>query len=218
MPSTIRFLLLLGCVTLAVAQSSSPDLTQFADTSAWTAHNRTASAVPDRPGAVRLDARQGDGVLWLANSDFAEGVIELDVRGANRPGQSFVGLALRGADNETYDSVYFRPFNFKNPDPVRAARAVQYVSMPGWPWPRLREKHPGKYEATVNPVPDPDGWFHVRIVVAERSIKTFVNNAAEPCLTVTELSDRRGGRIGLWVGNGSAGDFANLKITPRLKP
>jgi hypothetical protein len=215
MPSLHRIVLFLGCATLVAAQSSSPDLTQFADASAWTAHNRTASAVPDRPGAVRLDARQGDGALWLANSDFAEGVIEFDVRGADRPGQSFVGVAFRGADSETYNSVYFRPFNFKNPDPVRAARAVQYVSMPAWPWPRLREEHPGKYEATVNPVPDPNGWFHVRIVVEGRSIKAFVNGAAEPSLTVTELSERRGGRIGLWVGNGSSGDFANLKITPR---
>lgn len=218
MHPTLRLMLFLGCATMVIAQSSSPDLTQFADASAWSAHNRTASAVPDRPGAVRLDARQGDGILWLANSDFAEGVIEFEVRGANRPGQSFVGVAFRGDDDDSYDSVYFRPFNFKQADPVRRARAVQYVSMPAWPWQRLREEHPGKYEAAVNPVPDPGGWFHARLVVSDRTIKVFVNDASEPCLTVTELSGRRDGRIGLWVGNGSAGDFANLTITPRDKP
>jgi hypothetical protein len=118
-------------------------------------------------------------------------------------------------DDTTYDAVYFRAFNFKNPDLPRRARAVQYISQPEFTWEKLRAQFPGKYENAVNPVPDPDGWFHARIVVAGRQVSVFVNDAAEPTLVVTELSERRGGLIGLWVGNGSAGDFANLKITPR---
>jgi len=207
--------LLLGFGVIASAQSVTPDLTKFADASIWRVNNRSASAVPDRPDSVRLDARAGDGAVWLVGSDFTEGTIELDVRGANKPAQSFVGLALRGVDDTTFDAVYFRPFNFRSTEEIRRAHAVQYVSMPAYPWNRLREGSPGKYEATVDPVPDPDGWFHARIVVEDRVIKVFVDNAREASLTVTELSPHSGGRIGLWVGNGSSGDFANLKIVPK---
>lgn len=210
--------LFLLCASIASAEPVAPDLTQFADASAWRIHNRTASSVPDRTAALRLDARSNDGMAWLVGSDFSEGTIEVDLRGANKPGQSFVGIALRGVDDITYDAVYFRAFNFKNPDLPRRARAVQYISQPQYPWEKLRSEFPSKYENAVNPVPDPDGWFHARIVIADRKVSVFVNDATDPSLVVTELSDRRGGLVGLWVGNGSDGAFANLKITPRRKP
>jgi hypothetical protein len=40
-----------------------------------------------------------------------------------------------------------------------------------------------------------------------------VNDATEPCLVVEQLSDRKSGWVGFWVGNGSGGEFANLKVT-----
>jgi hypothetical protein len=196
------------------SRGDEPDLTKVADPAVWRVHNRSATSVPERPGAVRLDSRANDGMVWLVDSDFSEGTIEIDLRGSNTPGRSFVGLALRGVDDVTYDVVYFRPFNFKNPDEPRRARAVQYVSMPPFPWERLRAESPGKYEAAVDPVPDPDGWFHARIVVRNRQISAYVDGAASPSLVVAELSDRRGGRLGLWVGHGSDGAFANLRVTP----
>jgi len=91
---------------------------------------------------------------------------------------------------------------------------VQYVSHPDFTWQKLRGEKPGQYEKPVNPVPDPDGWFHVRVSIAKPVIKIYVNGAAEPCLTVDSLGNRESGMIGLWVGNGSGGDFANLEITP----
>jgi len=42
----------------------------------------------------------------------------------------------------------------------------------------------------------------------------FVADAKQPSLVVRQLSDRHTGRVGLWVGNNSGGDFANLKIVP----
>jgi hypothetical protein len=42
----------------------------------------------------------------------------------------------------------------------------------------------------------------------------FVNDGKEPCLVVDQVSDRKKGLVGVWVGNGSGGDFANFKITP----
>jgi hypothetical protein len=66
----------------------------------------------------------------------------------------------------------------------------------------------------VNPVPDPNGWFHARIVIASPKVSVFVADAKEPSLVVNQLSDRRKGLVGLWVGNNSGGDFANLTIIP----
>jgi hypothetical protein len=35
-----------------------------------------------------------------------------------------------------------------------------------------------------------------------------------PALDVRKLGSLERGQIGLWVGNGSDGDFSNLRITP----
>jgi hypothetical protein len=45
-------------------------------------------------------------------------------------------------------------------------------------------------------------------------VSVFVNDAKEPSLVVEQLSDRKKGLVGLWVGNTSGGDFANFKIIP----
>jgi hypothetical protein len=201
-------------LSFASAQST-PDLTKFSDSSVWRLYNRAASAVPERENSLSLDARSGDGTAWLVGSNFSEGTIDVDLRGANKPGQSFIGIAFRGVNDSTFDAIYFRPFNFQNPDASRRPRSVQYISQPNHPWEKLRAESPGKYEAAPSPVPDPDDWFHARIVVEGNQVSVYVNNAAEPSLVVGTLSDRQDGVIGLWVGNGSAGDFANLKITPK---
>ena len=69
------------------------------------------------------------------------------------------------------------------------------------------------YEKGVNPVPDPNGWFHARIVVASPTVSVFVESAREPSLVVTQLSQRRRGIVGVWVDN-FGGDFANLSVVP----
>ncbi len=66
----------------------------------------------------------------------------------------------------------------------------------------------------MNPVPTPDGWFHVKIVVEGNEVKAFVNNSPKPSLVVKKISAMSKGQVGFWVGNGSDGSFANLVITP----
>jgi hypothetical protein len=172
----------------------------------WHAYNRAATLVRDAGrDIVRVDARVGDGVIWLDGVEVRNGIIELELRGANRPGQSFVGVAFRGADNRTYEAVYFRPFNFQAAEPGRE-RAVQYASHPDYPWARLRSEHPGRYEDAVSPA---------RLVVQGSTVRVFVNDAKMPTLAVTTLAEPRRGRVGLWVGNGSGGDFANLRVMGR---
>lgn len=177
--------------------------------------NRIASSLRDGArNGVRLSEAPGDGVAYLEGIEFANGTIELDVRGKDAQQQSFLGVAFHAVDRATYDAVYFRPFNFRAEDPARRTRAVQYISHPTYPWQKLRAEHPGKYEQAVTPVPDPNGWFHVRVVVASTKVSVFVEDAKEPSLIVSQLSERGKGLIGLWVGNNSGGDFANLRLIP----
>jgi len=203
----LTFFLLFVASNLAGQRSIEPkDLDVF---------NRTVSALSDgtRKG-VHLDERPGEGVAYLKGIEFSNGTIEFDVRGKDVQGQSFVGIALHGLDSTTYDAIYLRPFNFRTDDPARHSHAVQYVSQPTYPWQKLRAERPGVFEQPVSPAPDPNAWFHVRVVVASPKVSVFVADAKQPSLVVTQLSDRTKGLVGLWVGNGSGGDFADLKIIP----
>lgn len=76
----------------------------------------------------------------------------------------------------------------------------------------LRKEHPGRYENRLNPVPKPEEWFHVNIIIDHPVVKVFVNNSLVPSLTVNQLSKRKSGMIGLCVGNNSDGYFRNLKV------
>lgn len=154
-----------------------------------------------------------DGIVWLNDKTFSTGTIEVDLRGKDLFQQSFLGIAFHGIDTITYDAIYFRPFNFRTEDPVRKIHAVQYMSMPDFPWDRLRNEHNGIYEKAVTPAPAATEWFHARIVVGTNDINVYVNNAAQPSLTVTKLNTRTAGRIGLW-SSALPGDFANLVIRP----
>lgn len=177
---------------------------------------RTLTSVEDKNGsAVRFSETIGDGVAWLEGVSFGNGIIELDIKGKDVLQRSFTGIAFHGKDEKTLDAVYFRPFNFKSSDSVRRIHAVQYISHPDFPWKRLREEQNGKYEKEIPLAPDPNDWFHVKIVVNYPKIEVYVNHSSKPCLSVLKLNDRKDGKIGLWVGEGSGGDFANLRITKK---
>jgi hypothetical protein len=184
----------------------------------WRPYNRNVAPIEEGGRQfLRLDARSDDGVVWLAGSNFREGSIAVDIRGKDVQGQSFVGIAFRGIDDTHFDAVYFRPFNFRTTDPARVIHAVQYISLPIFTWEKLRTDSPGQYEKPVSPPPDPSGWFHVRILINGQTVQVFVNDSREPSLTVRALSEPRSGKVGLYVGNGSGGDFANLILKPNQK-
>jgi hypothetical protein len=191
------------------------DLAVIAEAKGFKVFNRNVSSFNDgtKKGA-RLSENPGDGVAYLPSIEFIDGTIELDIKGKDVLQQSFVGVAFHGVDGTTYDAVYFRPFNFRAEDPARRDHSVQYISHPIYTWNKLRTEQPGKYERAVDPVPDPNAWFHARVVVASPKVSVFVGEAKEACLVVNQLSGRKRGLVGLWVGNNSAGDFANLKIVP----
>ena len=185
-----------------------PDLSDISNSEKWTLFNRDANF----DDCVHINANREDGLLYMQEVEFTNGKIELDIKGKDVQGQSFVGVAFHGLNDSTFDAVYFRPFNFMNDQ--RNSHSVQYISMPAYNWYNLRKDHPGKYENKVNPVPDPNEWFHATIVIHYPEVKVFVNDSKEPSLVVNQISDRKKGWIGFWVGNGSDGNFKNLVITP----
>jgi hypothetical protein len=183
-------------------------LEKINDPKIWRTVNRRAELHEENGRKfVHFGSGIGEGAYWLVGSDFNEGEIEVDLRGKNIRGESFVGIAFRGVDDHKSDTVYFRPFNFQ--DAERRNHSVQYISSPDFPWQKLREETPGKYEAAIDPAPEPEDWFHARIVVESRTVSVFVNASSKPALAVRELTDRRGGMIGL---GGTNADYANLKI------
>jgi hypothetical protein len=190
------------------------DLFNMAENNKLEVFNRKVSTFTenDKKG-IRFSKNENDGVAWLNGVEFSNGSIELDIRGKDVFQQSFVGIAFHGIDNRTFDAVYFRPFNFQSTDPARKIHAVQYVAYPDYPWQLLREKFNGKFEKAVIPSPNGTEWFHVKITIKYPMVKVFVNGSSEPSLTIEKLNNRKTGKIGLWVGNNSDGDFAKLQIT-----
>ncbi len=185
-----------------------PDLAKINDSKLWVLHNREINIDQE----VHLDGRPGDGLLWIKEPIFTNGSIELDIRGKDERGKSFVGIAFHGLNDSTYEAIYFRPFNFKNPD--RSGHSVQYISHPEYPWYILRQEHPEKYENAISPVPEPNDWFHVTVVIEYPTVNVFVNNSKKPSLTIDQLISRKEGWVGFWVGNNSEGYFRNLKVIP----
>jgi hypothetical protein len=196
---------------LAQVQSTRPDLSNKNNLRAV---NRDVTVSQTAPGKifVHLNAKPGNGVVWINDLALDKGNLEFDVKGKNVLQQSFVGIAFHGVNDSTYDAVYFRPFNFESPDSIRKNHSVQYISLPQYDWSVLREKYPGKYESSLLKAPGADDWFHVKVVIDTKGITAYVNGDEKPSLVVEPISTRSTGKVGFWVGNNSEGDFSNLIV------
>ncbi|PKP32313.1 MAG: hypothetical protein CVU00_11810 [Bacteroidetes bacterium HGW-Bacteroidetes-17] len=186
-----------------------PDLSSVNNEKIWNVYNRIVN-FDKAENAIQFNAQPLDGVVWVKDLSFGDGVIELDIKGSDHQGRSFVGIAFHGLDEETYDGIYFRPFNFKSPE--RNSHSVQYISHPEKTWSYLRSNFSEQYENPVIPVPDPNDWFHAKIEIVYPHVKVYVNNSEIASLEIEQLSDRKTGWIGLWAGNNSDGAFKNLVI------
>jgi hypothetical protein len=151
---------------------------------------------------------------------FSSGVIEAEMAGAPAPGagegaRGFVGIAFRLQDDlKTYDCFYLRPTNGRAEDQERRNHAVQYVSQPTWPWPRLRKETPSKYEAYVDL--QPGVWTKVRIDVRGDKARLYVHDAEQPTLIVNDVKTGATGKgsVALWVGPGTVAHFRSLVVKP----
>ena len=175
--------------------------------------NRQVSRSIARPCAC-LVADGNPGVAWLEGTDFRSGTIEVDVRGKESAHQRFVGVAFHRQDDSVYEAVYVRPFNFRATDPLRKQHAVQDIKLPDYDYDRLREKFPEEFENPVDAAIEPAGWVTLRVVVDGGRIQVFVGPGSRGRPRVRKLGQLSGGHLGLWLGNDSGGDFANLVVTP----
>lgn len=176
--------------------------------------NRTATPLTGDRKGVHLSEAEGNGVAWIEGSDFGLGTIEFDVRGRDLMQRSFVGVAFHRQSDTSYEAVYLRPFNFRNPDVARRQNAVQYIALPEYDWPRLRKEFPSEFENPVDESLVPTDWIPVRIVVSEKTVQVFVGGRTPAALEVRRLAAYARGEVGLWTGNGSDGGFANVRLTP----
>lgn len=171
--------------------------------------------------AVRItkDANQ-DGLALVKGADFHDGTIEVDLAvkvpplppGGRNPG--FIGVAFRTRpDASAFELFYIRPGNSHAPDQGMRNHSVQYTSEPGYGWHKLRTEWPWIYEGHAEL--QPEAWTKLKIEVAGRSARLFVNGEAQPSLIVDGLKgqDLHGG-IALWSTPGQEAYFSNLRVTP----
>ena len=170
--------------------------------------------------AVRLDAMpdaaDGESYAILKGSRFRNGTIEVELAGkpaanAGPAARGFIGIAFRLQGNR-YEYIYLRPTNGRADDQVRRNHSTQYGAHPEFGFNRSRQESPEKYESYVDL--EPGVWTKFRIVIDGTKARLFVHEAAQPCLIVNDmkLGDSEGA-VALWVGPGTEGYFANLKIT-----
>jgi hypothetical protein len=150
---------------------------------------------------------------------FRDGTIEVDLAGqpgagAGSGARGFIGIAFRLQPDGRYEYIYLRPTNGRADDQVRRNHSTQYSSHPDFDFARSRQEAPEKYESYVDL--EPGVWTKYRIEVEGRKARLYVNGAEQPCLIVNDLKlEPREGRVALWVGPGTEGYFANLKIAAK---
>ena len=212
--STLAVLVSLACMAYAQQQTRF-NLAELATQQKLETVRRSIQVFDDAGyKGVRLSEEGREGLVWIKEVIFSNGTIQLDVRGKDELQRSFIGLAFHGQNDSTFDAVYFRPFNFHAKDSVRRIHAVQYVSHPVFTWKKLRDDKMtnAQYEKEISNAADPNGWFHIKILVKDNIVKVFINDRKEPVLAVQQLSNFSSGKVGLFTGDGSGGDFANLSI------
>jgi len=171
--------------------------------------------------AVRLDAlpnaADGESFAIVKGSRFHNGTIEVELAGkpaatAGPAARGFIGIAFRVQGNR-YEYIYLRPTNGRADDQVRRNHSTQYGAHPDFGFGQMRKESPEKYESYVDL--EPGVWTKMRIVVDGTKARLYVHDAAQPCLIVNDLKlGDSEGAVALWVGPGTEGYFATLKITP----
>jgi hypothetical protein len=153
----------------------------------------------------------------LPGSWFQDGSITTSIAGAPRAGapadmRGFVGLAFHiDAAASRFECFYLRPTNGRADDQLRRNHATQYISLPEYPWQRLRQENPGVYESYADV--QPGVWTRMKIVVSGLRALLYLNGAEQPCLVVNDLKlGASGGRIGLWIGGWTEAYFSTLVL------
>jgi hypothetical protein len=187
-------------------------------------HVRAEAAVfAGKPGIHLTEAGGGppaESMAVVKGTELQDGTIEVEVAGSAAAGamdaaRGFIGIAFRLQPQAAkFELFYLRPTNGRAEDQLRRNHSTQYVSFPDWPWQRTRQETPGLYESYVDLAPGE--WTKMKIEVAGTKARLYVNGAPQPCLIVNDLKLAPSkGPVALWIGPGTDGRFANLKVQPR---
>lgn len=220
--ATLLALFWVGCQPGVVAQQKASDvaldklLPHNVKTQPEEYRGRASIRVTDDGPASLGDAGR---FAVVPSGSLQDGTIDVDLAGDTLPNaiptaRGFVGMIFRmSADQSHFECFYLRPKNGRAEDQLQRNHSVQYVSMPGYSWDKLRNETPGKYESYVDLVPGE--WTHVKIEVSGTHAQLYVNHGEQPVLIVNDLKQPPiKGSIALWVGPGTIAHFANLKVSP----
>jgi Domain of Unknown Function (DUF1080) len=220
----LPFVVLAICICNPLSGQTANDIS-LGSTDRLELHNLKADVVSYRgSAAVRVtDAAASDvgdagRLAVVRGTSLQDGTIEVTLAGDTAPDappnlRGFVGIAFRVTDAAHFECIYIRPKNGRSEDQLQRNHSAQYISVPGYPWEKLRNETPGKYESYVDLVPGE--WTRIKIVVQGQSAKLYVNGAAQPTLIVNDLKQPAAkGGIALWVGPGTIAHFRDLKIAP----
>ncbi len=210
-------------LTTAAGLDAQEQTFSLADASGLTAHNVKFEPVSYLGRkAVRMTTVSGGdeaGFALMPATDFQDGTIEVDLAvkiltppGVRMPG--FTGVVFRAKpDGSAYEVFYLRPKNALAENQSMRNHAVQYCSEPGYGWYKLRREWPSVYESYAEI--EPEKWTHLKVEVAGRVARVFLNGSSKPTLVVDGLkgSNLRGA-IGLWGYASEESYFSNLRITP----
>ena len=206
---------LAGIVALSAC---SPRETVFEGFGDYAKRLRDQSRSHHTPGSQRRSPVAAVGPqasAWVEGTDVPLGTIEVDIRGREVAAAELRGRRLppegqrriRGGLPEAVQLPRCRI-------PVHRQHAVQDISLPKFDFQDLRDEFPEEFENPVDGSIVPTDWVKLRVVVESMKVQIYVGTASEVTLEVRKLGQLDGGQVGLWVGNVSGGDFANLVITP----
>ncbi len=200
--------------TLVFAQKEQKfNLYEFLNKEKLSINNRVVKSIDSLSNKyIQVSENENEGIIWLPINDFNNGTIKIEMRGKDVLQKSFIGIAFHGQDNTTYDAVYCRPFNFLATDSVRKIHAIQYISHPIYTWKKLREEQNGIFEKEIKNPPNPNSWFTMTLIIDDKIIKAYINESLDPSLVVEKLNQNQNGKVGVFVGGGSGGDFQNVLI------
>jgi hypothetical protein len=160
--------------------------------------------------AVRLRS----GAIVLPDVEFENGTIEFDV--ATTGHRSFIGLAFRLHEDDSYEDFYLRPHNSGRFDAIQYTPVFNGVS--AW---QLYPEYNASLEITT------ERWLHVMLVISGSRMEAYLDGASEPALVVDDLKcGRRQGAVALKSNFPSTGlpadlyptAFANFELHPDEGP
>jgi hypothetical protein len=195
--------ILLGTAAMAEEPSSLLEDVPF-DPTHWHIE-ATESRVEPHLGRDSLYLRQG--IAWVEDSEFTDGVIEFDIAFTDERG--FMGVMWRMQDAGNYEEFYIRPHQSGNPDANQYTPA--FDGLTSW-----QLYHGAGYGAPVEY--RYDEWNTVRVVVSGDQAEVYINDMTRPALFIPDQKrDLAAGKVGLNAFFAPA-HFSSFRFHPGTPP